>query len=234
MKQPITVITWKWANPNYRDQYPAERVNTFYRMLSRNATVPWEPLCITDDPTGISVPTMPLWANPSPVYGGLHKPNCFYRLKAFSAEFASVCSRFIWFDLDCVILKNIDYLLRDQSDFKIWKPDGGRMPCNGSLVLHRTGTRTHIWEKFDPAAVHPVTGFKQVNGFQGSDQAWIAANLSRDDQTLGQRDGIFSYRSHIRHKRAPFALARVVFTNGEHKPWGEEMRRLKWVQENYR
>lgn len=231
---PIKVIVWKWANPSYRDQYPAERVNIFYRMLMRNATVPWEPLCITDDPTGIDVPTMPLWANPSPVYGGLHKPNCFYRLKAFSAEFANVCSRFIWFDLDCIILKNIDYLLKDETDFKIWKPDGGRMPCNGSLVLHRTGTRSHIWEKFDPSVVHPVTGFKHITGFQGSDQAWIAANLGRDDRTLGQRDGIFSYRSHIRHKRAPFALARVVFCNGEQKPWGEEMQRLKWVRENYR
>jgi hypothetical protein len=231
---PITVLTWKWTNPNYRDQYPAERVNTFYSMFGRNVTAPWEPLCITDDPTGIDVPTMPLWENPSPVYGGLHKPNCFYRLKAFSAEFANVCSRFIWFDLDCVILKNIDYLLKDQSDFRIWKPDGGRMPCNGSLVLHRTGTRAHIWEKFDPSAVHPVTGYKHLNGYQGSDQAWIAANLTRYDQLFRQRDGIFSYRSHVRTNKGPFALARVVFCNGEQKPWGDEMQGLKWVREHYR
>lgn len=234
MTKPITVITWKWASPGYRDQYPAERVNTFYRMFGRNVTAPWEPLCITDDSAGIEVPTIPLWENPSPVYGGLHKPNCFYRLKAFSAEFANVCSRFIWFDLDCVILKNIDYLLKDESDFRIWKPDGGRMPCNGSLVLHRAGTRPHLWDAFDPSVVHPATGYKHLNGFQGSDQAWIAANLCRDDQLFRQRDGIYSYRSHVRPKKGPFALARVVFCNGEEKPWGQEMQGLKWVREHYR
>lgn len=233
VSKPIKVITWKWHSPGYRDRYTAEHVNAFYRMLARHTTVPFEPLCITDDSAGVDVPTMRLWKNPVPEYGQLHKPNCFYRLRMFSSEFTHSIGRFIWFDLDCAIVNNVDHLLDDPADFKIWRPDGEKMPCNGSLVLHKIGTRPATWTTFDPTMVHGRYGYKYVTGFQGSDQAWIAHNLKPYDEFFEQKDGVYSYRSHVVGQPLP-RNACVVFFNGEFKPWHEAVREQNpWIRDHY-
>jgi hypothetical protein len=230
----IKAITWKWHREGYRDRYNAEHVNVFYRMLRRHTTVPFEPLCITDDPEGIEVPTMELWPNPAPHYGQLHKPNCFYRIKLFSSEFTHSIGKFIWFDLDCVITGNIDHLLRDPAEFKIWRPDGEKMPCNGSLVLHQCGTRPMTWVNFDPSMIDGKWGYKYVTGFQGSDQAWIAHNLRSHDQFFEQKDGVYSYRSHIANNDHFPGHCKLVFFNGEFKPWQDDIRRKHpWIDEHY-
>jgi hypothetical protein len=231
----IKVITWKWHAPGYRDRYGATHVNEFYRMLARHSTVPYEPLCITDDPTGVEVPTMELWPNPAGHYGQLHKPNCFYRLRMFSSEFTHSIGKFIWFDLDSVLTGNVDHLLTDPADFKIWRPDGERMPCNGSLVLHKIGTRPATWNTFDPTMIDKKWGYKHTTGFQGSDQAWIAHNLKPHDQFFEQKDGVYSYRSHIAGKRfRPPPSCCVVFFNGEFKPWQLSVRLANpWIEEHY-
>lgn len=231
--EPIKVITWKWHMPGYRDTYTAEHVNMFYRMLRRHSTVPFRGLCITDDPTGVNVDTLPLWPNPAPQYGNIHKPNCFYRLRLFSSEFTHSIGKFIWFDLDCVITRSIDHLLNDPADFKIWRPDGEKMPCNGSLVKHKVGTRPATWNMFNPDQVHGRHGYKYVTGFQGSDQAWIAHNLMPQDQFFEQKDGVYSFRSHVVDRPLP-PNAAVVFFNGEFKPWHEPVRAANpWVEKHY-
>ena len=230
----IKVITWKWRREGYRDRYSAVHVNTFYEMLKRHTSVPFEPLCITDDPTGVQVPTMKLWGNPVPSYGSLHKPNCFYRVRAFSSEFRETLGRFIWFDLDSVICGNVDHLLQDTAEFKIWRPDGEKMPCNGSLVLHQAGTRAYTWAFFDPTMVDNIWGYRYTTGFQGSDQAWIAYNLKPHDQFFTQKEGIFSFRSHVQGKKKLPEGARVVFFNGEFKPWDPIVRKLNpWIKDHY-
>lgn len=233
----IKLITWKWRNPKYRDHYKAEYVNTFYRMAARHITVPYEPLCITDDPTGVEVPTLALWENPAPHYGQLDKPNCFFRLRAFSSDFKKIAERFVWFDLDSVITDNIDHLLTDDAQFRIWKPDGEAMPCNGSLVLHQSGTRPYTWTFFDSGMVDALHGYRYVTGFQGSDQAWIAHNLKPQDKFFTKADGIFSYRSHIDplRKRVLPPGAKVVFFNGRYKPWDPEVQKKNpWIAEHYK
>lgn len=229
----IKVITWKWQRSGYRDTYTSEHVNTFYRMMRRHSTVPFEALCITDDPVGIdsSINTMKLWDNPAPAYGGLHRPNCFVRLKAFSSEMVPLLGRFIWFDLDCTLVGNVDHLLNDTADFKIWRPDHEKMPCNGSLVLHQAGTRPYTWAFFDKALIHPQHGFKYTTGFVGSDQAWIAYNLKPYDQFFEQKEGVYSYRCHLLERDKIPSNASVVFFNGERKPW--HCMHLPWVKENY-
>jgi hypothetical protein len=202
-------------------------------MLRRHTTLPFIALCITDDPKGIDpdIETMKLWENPAPHYGGIHKPNCFVRLKAFSSEMKPTLGKFIWFDLDCIIVKNVDHLLRDEAEFKIWRPDHERMPCNGSLVLHECGTRPYTWTFFNAEMVHPVHGYKFSTGFVGSDQAWIAHNLKPQDQFFEQKDGIYSYRCHLLDNPALPENACVVFFNGEKKPW--HCMHLQWVKRYY-
>jgi hypothetical protein len=76
-------------------------------------------------------------------------------------------------------------------------------------------------------------GYKFTTGFQGSDQAWIAHNLKPHDQFFEQKDGIYSYRSHVVGRSLP-STARVVFFNGEFKPWHPHIRHMNpWIKDHY-
>ncbi len=194
----VKLLTFKWAKPGYRSQFTSERVNTFYRMARRRSTVPFEAICITDDSTGIesSIETYPLWDNPVPNYGGGNDPNCFPRLPLFGERLSRLFGpEWVWSDLDCFICGSIDHILTVKTDFKIWRPDGGRSKCNGSLVAHRAGTRTHIWEDFDAAKIGSVAEFRAKTAHLGSDQAWISTQLTEKDEFFEQKDGVYAFRS---------------------------------------
>lgn len=233
----ITIVLWKWKKPGYRTVFTAQMVNTVCRMLKRNVTVPYRVVCITDDPTGIDCPTLPLWPNPAPHYGTAKRPNCFYRLKAFDpAMRETLGDRFIWIDLDVVITANIDHILTARTDFGIWRVDFEYSPCNGSMVLHRSGTRPELWNAFDPTVIDPVNGYRAKTGMIGSDQAWIAQNLRETtDRFFGMVDGVYSFRCHLAMKHSLPQNACIVFFHGEHNPGDQAvMRRHAWVREHYK
>lgn len=237
--EPISILAFKWRKEGYRTQFTAEHVNKFFEGIRRNTTVPFRAVCITDDQRGIdsSIETMHLWENPCPRYGNENRPNCFYRLKCFDPNMIDVIGpRFIWMDLDAVFTGNIDHILSDPADLKMWRVDNEYMPCNGSLVLHRTGTRPDIWKHFNPARIHPVTGLK-VAGMIGSDQAWIGTQLTdaERENTFGQKDGVYSYRCAIKKYNMGLPQAcKIVFFHGLQNPWDEKVRREHpWVNVHY-
>lgn len=249
LDKPIGIVTFKWHKEGYRSKFTAEHVNTLYRMIKRNTTVPFKMFCVTDDQRGIDpeIETVHLWPNPCPRYGSQNadKPNCFYRLKMFDPEVGGMFGdRFIWIDLDCVVTGNIDHILNDQADLKLWKPDGEFMPCNGSLCLHRVGTRTDIWKTFNPQRVHPVTGFRNYASRPiGSDQAWIALNMTdkEKENTFGLSDGVVSYRCHMRkgiHRKNPPVtelpkIGKIVMFHGRWDPWDEKTQKeAPWILEH--
>ena len=235
-KEMITIVLWKWTKVGYRTRFTSAHVNTILNMIKRNVTVPHRVVCVTDDPTGIKCETIPLWPNPAPNYGSAKRPNCFYRLKAFDPDMRDVLGdRFMWLDLDTVIARNIDHLLTAKTNFGIWRVDYERSPCNGSMVLHKTGSRPNLWTDFDPSVIDPLNGYRRQTGMIGSDQAWIAQNLRPDDKFFGIIDGVYSFRCHLERKQELPANACIVFFHGEHNPGDTDvMRKYHWVREHYR
>lgn len=194
----IKVVVFKWRKEGYRSVFDAGHVNTAARMVARHTTVPYEFVCITDDGTGIDskIKVLPLWADPHPSYGGGNWPNCFRRLRMFDPKIRRLVGpRWIWMDLDMFICGNIDHILTDRADFKIWRPDGGRSLCNGSLVLHQTGTRSTLWSDFSSDKVGTVEEFQAQTHHLGSDQAWIASHLQPEDEFFDSRQGVYAFRS---------------------------------------
>ena len=234
----ISVVCWKWHREGYRTKFTGEHVNILRNMVKRNTTIPHRFICITDDSTGIDegIEIVKLWPNPAPEYGNYDRPNCFVRLKAFSPDMKDILGeKFIWFDLDTVIISNIDHILSDPAEFKIWQVDGEKMPCNGSMVLHKTGSRFKIWRRFNPNFVHPTLSLRRRNPkFVGSDQAWIAEHLGPQDEFFGQKDGVYSFRCHVK----PHGLkenACIVFFHGQLDPWSKEVQQnFEWVKNAYR
>lgn len=197
-KPIIRVVVFKWHREGYRSKFDSGHVNTAARMVARNTTVRHHFVCITDDPTGIDprIETIPLWGDPHPTYGGGNWPNCFRRLRMFAPDIRRLVGpRWVWMDLDMLICGNIDHILTDPADFRIWRPDGGRSLCNGSLVLHQSGTRPEIWTEFGPEKVGSVEEFQAQTKHLGSDQAWISSRLRPDDLFFDSAQGVYAFRS---------------------------------------
>lgn len=234
----IRIVCFKWHKPHYRSKFTGEHVNILRDMVARNTTVPHEFVCVTDDPTGIDedIRVIPIWDNPAPQYGAENKPNCFVRLKCFSDEMKQLIGeKFLWIDLDVVIVNNIDHILNDPAQFKIWRVDGEMMPCNGSLALIEAGSRSYIWDSFKAEEVDPVFAFRRgPERFVGSDQAWIAKNLREEDQFFGQKDGVYSFRCHVEEEGLK-PNACIIFFHGERDPWMKEIQEgFDWVRTHYR
>lgn len=242
--EPISIVTFMWNDKPYRTKFDHTHVNRFFKMIDKNVTIPHRKICITDNEQGIddSIETYKLWQNPCPRYAQTNenKPNCFYRIKMFDPAIEEIVGkRFVWMDLDAIVLDNIDNLLCDTANLKMWKVDGERMPCNGSFVMHKVGTRPELFQKFRAQQIHPVTGLK-VAGMVGSDQAWIATQLTEAEQrnTFGMKDGIYSYRCHIKkmldHGEKFPKDAKIVFFHGKENPWDSKIyHAYKWIQEAY-
>lgn len=218
----LTVVCWKWRG--WRAIYEPRHVHALKRMVEQHLHMPHRFVCITDDADGLECETVPLWDSPvEHVRSGY--PNCFVRLGVFSIEARELLGeRVLSIDLDCVILDDITDLIGDD-DLKIMA--GSVCPYNGSLFLHRTGTRSWLW---DEIAADPISSLQAVRrharktrrDYYGSDQAWIAYRCP-DEPTWTEADGVYQYRR-LGARPLPDD-ARIVFFAGPEKPWGVHERR---------
>lgn len=233
----LNVVCFRWAPPSgYRSTFGPETVNVLKRMVARNYDQPHTFTCVTDDPTGIDpdVRIVPLWTDfadvPSP--HGAHNPSCYRRLRAFAPDIAPVLGdRFVCIDLDTVITGDLSPLFDRQEDFIIWGETDKRSFYNGSMFMLRAGARPQVWTDFDPA--HSPQQAKAAGKF-GSDQGWISYRLGKGEATWGRKDGVYSYRVHLRPQNGKLPKdARLVNFHGREDPWSRQIQKLGWVRECY-
>lgn len=234
----LDVICFKWKpRPGYRSYYAGRHVNVLRNMVERNCSIPHRFSCITDDPTGIDkdIRIIKLWKdfadmkNPS-FHNG---PNCYRRLKAFSAEAREIIGpRFVALDLDCVIVGDVTPLWDRREEFIIWGDSTPAPWYNGSMWLMTAGSRRIVYDTFDPAT-SPLHSNR--SGQRGSDQGWISYCLGRNEATWTRADGVLSYRNHLGNGLHPLPRgARIVIFHGNTDPWSPRAQRIPWVKEHYR
>ena len=221
----LRIVTFLWREPTqwHGHRYGPEEVNKLFRMIERNTTVPYEPVCICDDPDGIDkhIRIVPLWDDLRD-WG-----RCWTRLNLYSSDIgALVGSRFLMLDLDTVILSNMDHLLRRPESFIGWPcipPPGGRPAAiyNGSMVLMDAGARSRVWETLPPSP--PETPY------QGSDQAWISHVLGEGEVTFGPEDGVYSRWDYDGQDNAC-----IVHLTGSADPRISPWKDTDWVRKHYR
>jgi len=232
-------VCWKWKPPvGYRSKFEPATVNVLHSMLSRHYAKPFELVCVTDDPAGISpkVRIIKLWSDyakvPSP--HGRGNPSCYRRLKMFSSEAAEfIGKRFVSIDLDVVICRDITALFDHDLDLKMYGDTARGTPYNGSLIQHTAGTRTQLWEQFNPL-ISPLLGLKLQ--YIGSDQAWIGACLGPHEAKFTKADGVYSYRNQVLPGGGMLPpTAKMVIMHGHVDPWDPLMQRKhSWIREHYR
>lgn len=235
----LDVVCWKWKPVlGYRSSFGAPQVNVLRAMVARHYAKPYRFTCITDDPAGIDprVRVLPLWSDhaliPSP-HGG-RNPSCYRRLRMFASDAgALIGERMLSIDLDTVITDDVTAIWDRPEDFVIWEGTAGKNPYNGSMILLRAGTRTAVWDDFDPGT-SPKRGAHV--GYVGSDQAWIAYKLGSQEARWRRDDGVYSWRMHLQHHmrgRLPKG-ARIVFFHGNHDPWHPMTQRLSpWIADHW-
>lgn len=202
--------------------YTADHVNTLGRMLERHLTIPYEFVCITDDPTGIEYRTIPLWDKCR------HLGGCYNRLYAFSEDMTLLGDRFALIDLDVVITGNCDHIFSIDADFAMHEytyPDRPNQHYNGSLIVMDRGARHQVWDEFDPDSTPQAIAADETR--IGSDQKWISTVLGKGEQRIGTEHGVYEA---LRIRDALPTDAAMVFFSGPRDP---SKARHGWIRQHY-
>ena len=160
-------------------------------MVSRNISIPYEFVCLTDDPTPIN--GVRLIVQPAAGYakGWWHKVHMF-------DPTLPVTGRILYFDLDVIICGNIDYLVADKNEKDFYGiRDFNRKfhphwnSLNSSVMSWHQGMHPDVWTTFK---TNPATAQK-MHG----DQDWIW-KVAKSRITFWPDEYIMSYKWELRDR----------------------------------
>ncbi len=144
------------------DRYDAKWVNILLDMVKRHVPegYKFDFACVTDDPDGLDPGIKVIFADPS-------LSGWWAKLQLFSPRVFSAGQRIIYFDLDTLILDNLDELLSYRGPLAalrdFYRPDG----LGSGVMLWGVGEgETDIWNDWE------LSGRPQP---EGGDQAWLEA-----------------------------------------------------------
>jgi len=190
---------------------------------------------VTDQPDadyGPGVRIVSLWDDFRDLPGWRGKGHgCWHRLNAFDREVGKrLGERFVWMDLDCVVVGSLDPVFDRAEDFVAWKDSNPPTPYCGSMIMMDAGARQAVWDDFrrDPEAAQ-----RKARRYIGTDQAWIGAHLGPGEATWTSADGVYNFRHDIVRRGLPTG-ARVVFFTGPVDPSQAQLRRdHPWIDEHW-
>jgi len=172
------------------NKYDSRYVNILHAMCKKHSTIPFEMVCITDNPAGlnddIKVYKCPDWG-----IAGDRKA-WWYKVFLFSPKFQQWCGdEFIFFDLDVVIFNNIDKLWSHHPNTFVVIHDFNRCRMknwkvrNSSVMKFGVNCENQLWEKFNQN--HAA----QINRMQG-DQDYVTKELP--ESKMWPADWVMSYK----------------------------------------
>jgi len=181
----ITILCIRFGN-----KYGIHYVQRLRNMIERHITIPYEFVCLTDDPKPIEGVRSIVRKNEGYARGWWHKVHMFDPKLPLKG-------RILYMDLDVVVCNNIDKLATIQrNDFlgirdfnRKFHPNWKRL--NSSVMVWNHGTQNHIWEQFkgNPNQAMRMHG----------DQDWIW-KTSHDRIKFFPDEWIQSYKWEIRSK----------------------------------
>lgn len=188
------------------------------RALVRNLTHPFKFVCLTDLPAIKDVETIRLSNG---------HPGWWSKIELFRPG-AMATERVLYFDLDTLILKNIDDLLELGDNFyglRPWNAANRRAGnCASGIMAWKNGAYDFLHREFDADKINRL-----------GDQVYISAALRAHGDTFtalqDAAPGIYSYKRECRRQGGPPRNARVVCFHG--RPRMHEVGDA-WVKEAWR
>lgn len=192
-----------------------EYVNRLYRAVKRNTTVPFIFHCFTDDKRGNYDKGITVRTISAPLKGWWNKLYMFKPCQVMGAA--------VYFDLDTVIVGNIDPIMKWRGRFAMLR-DVMRPHLKASGVMAWCGNlKTGLWEAYEAAG--------QPTEYKEGDGGFIADHLAAEPDLLQNHvHGIYSYKKDCRRQGLPSDAAIVCF-HGQPRP---HMVADTWVGEHWK
>ena len=180
----------KFVCLKHGNKYPGKYVNILYSMVKRQSTVPFEFVCITENPNDLD-PAIKTYPCPDWGVAGERK-GWWYKVMLFQPQFQEAMGdEFIFFDLDVVIFHNIDKLWDYKPNEFVVIQDFNRCRIknwqvrNSSVMKFHVGCENQVWEEFNKNKM------AVINRMHG-DQDWVTKMLPQSN--MWPRDWIMSYK----------------------------------------
>lgn len=223
----LAIVTWLWG-----DKYSSDYVYKLASSVRRHLRQPHRFLLMTERERDIDLDKSLIerHAIKDPIL--LQEKGCFARLRMFDPTWQAkrrLGGRIVCLDLDCVIVNGLDDLFLRKEDFIILQGVNSNNPCpyNGSLMLLRANTNTHVWYDFSVEAARrlPYHDFPD-------DQGWLWKKAPNA--------GAFT------DKHGVYAFGKVGWPKGEGLPpnarivafpgWRDPAKfsHVPWVKENWK
>ena len=231
-----SVVTFVWEGTR---RYGPSHVNLLQSQVSRHLTG-YRFVCVTDYPADGFSSDVDVVKPPEKVWKRLRSlrtlegprfPSSYPRLLGLSEWAKCLGEKILVLDVDCLVLGSLaPYFERDE-DFVGWRPSSlwGRSPrIGGGTWFHRTGTLTHIWDRFWKDPKQEILRAR-ADGYRGSDQALLSRWFASQMPYWTVADGIYQAQDGVFNWTSPPPDARIVHMNGDRvKPWTSKQ---QWVKE---
>lgn len=184
-KDPVTVLCVKFGKG-----YGTEYVEKLRNMISRNMTIPYEFVCLTDDRTPIKDVRSIVQPN-----AGYNK-QWWHKIHMFDPSLP-LQGRILYFDLDVVVFNNIDKLIKNVDDRFYGTRDFNRAfhktwhQINSSVMSWVHGLENNIYNDF----INTDNPTSRMHG----DQDWIW-KLAKNRIVFWPDSWIQSYKWEIRSR----------------------------------
>jgi hypothetical protein len=199
-------------------------VNKLFRGVLRNKTLPINFICYTDNPKGVECETRPFL---EPL------PHWWYIIGLFNPAHGFI-GKTVYFDLDTVILQNIDPILSFNANFSIlrdfYRPEG----LQTAFISWESEWGSFVWERFK--AQFKPKHYDRLLKFGGGTNQFIEEAVGTGKDIIRIQDEFpgmcISYKVHVRDKQqsCDFDKARIVFFHGKPRP--HEVT-FDWLSENW-
>jgi len=172
-------------------KYSAEYVNKLHSMISRHLTVQHKFFCFTENPTGLNSNIIVKSLPDLPIQGWWWKPYLFKQGHFQDSD------TLLFFDLDMIVISNIDRFVKFLPDKFVGLEDPGRVfrpniKRLGSAVMKWPANEYNfVWDNLEK-------NLGLTKKFRG-DQDWIWSQCQHDIEFF-PKDWILSYKWEIRKR----------------------------------
>lgn len=197
----LTVVTVLKSGPNWLPEY----VYNFKKGLDKNLSIPFNFVCLSD--IQLDVPTIPLIDQGS---------GYWTKLQLFRPELG-LTNNCLYFDLDTIVCKNIDSVVRSFEEHKfLMLQDPYKPEQSGSGMMWWNGDYSHLWHEY--LTEDPIYWAKKYNEHpRYGDQGFIIDRVEHKQiqEVIENKRDLCKFTKHPSPKDAKI----IIFAGKNRKPW---------------
>lgn len=186
--ETVNVVCLKWG-----DAYSPDYVNNLYSMVSRNITLPFRFICLTENSQDIrsEVEIWPLPEFEEPSWEYARYCQAWRKLALFQSGLADMKGKVLFLDLDVVIMNNIDCFFSFSNKLSIienwYQP--GQLVGQASAICFDSGKDEILLQHYLDDPIKVLKEYK-------TEQAYITGYLGKEGFDYFPKGWCISFKKH--------------------------------------